>query len=230
MPDNEFAKIGFDPLQMELAMVYKIMAGCIVPRPIAFVSTISRASVINAAPFSFFNVLSHIPPLIGISISKIYKTGTNKDTLTNIVEGRDFVINIVNNDIVRAQDLCSNAYPPEVDELALSGLTAVPSKIVRAPRVEESPVNFECALTQVMPLDDSPYTLVIGRIVYMHVRADLLQPRGNIDLKRLDAVGRMAGKVYARTQELFALDHDSFQVVAESAPETIADRKLSGRD
>ena len=192
--------------------VYKIIAGCVVPRPIGFISTVSREGIHNAAPFSFFNAISH-PPMVCMSISPIYKTLQRKDTLTNIIDVRDFVANIVNEELAAAQDHCSNYFPPEVDEIRSCGLTPGPSKLVKAPRIEESPVNFECRLIEAMPLPQSPYTLVIGRVVLMHVRADLMQANGRIDSGRLAAIGRMTGNAYTRTRDVFTLDHDTFEVL-----------------
>jgi flavin reductase (DIM6/NTAB) family NADH-FMN oxidoreductase RutF len=210
------AKRGIDPATLEPSAVYKILAGCVVPRPIAFISSVSADGTANAAPFSFFNVVSHKPPLLSVSISKIYASDSPKDTLNNIVGGKDFVVNIVSNEIVDAGDVCSGFFPPHVDEIAVSGLTALPGTRVKSPRIAESPVSFECRLSTVVALPGSVYTLVIGEIVYMHVRDDLLSPAGHIDFRALDAVGRMAGRTYARTRDTFVLDHDTFSVVAAS--------------
>ena len=217
MAPNSNNKHELDPEAMASTDVYKIIAGCVVPRPIGFVSTISRDGIHNAAPFSFFNAISHNPPMVCLSISPTYKSGQRKDTLKNITDVGDFVANIVNEELAAAQDRCSNYFPPEVDELRESGLTPGPSKLVKAPRIEESPVNFECRVVQAMPLLPSPYTLVIGRVVLMHVRADLLQPNGRIDSGRLAAIGRMTGNAYARTRDVFTLEHDTFEVLPTKA-------------
>jgi flavin reductase (DIM6/NTAB) family NADH-FMN oxidoreductase RutF len=210
-------KRALDPEMMASTDVYKVIAGCVVPRPIGFISTVSRDGIHNAAPFSFFNAISHNPPMVCISISPIYKSGQRKDTLKNITDVGDFVANIVNEELAAAQDRCSNDFAPEVDEFREAGLTAGPSKLVRSPRIEESPVNLECRLVQVMPLHPSPYTLVIGRVVLMHVRADLVQPNGRIDAARLAAIGRMTGNAYTRTRDLFTLEHDTFEVLPTKA-------------
>ncbi len=217
MVRETYEKRELDPDKMASTDVYKIIAGCIVPRPIGFISTVSRDGIHNAAPFSFFNAISHNPPMVCISISPVYKTGQQKDTLRNILDVGEFVANIVNDDIARAQDYCSNYFPPEFDEMTASGLTARPSKLVGAPLIEESPVNFECRLLQTVPLPKSPYTLIIGRVVLMHVRSDLLQPNGRIDARRLAAIGRMTGNSYIRTNDLFTLEHDTFEVLPTNA-------------
>lgn len=207
-------KRELDPGELDDHSIYKIMAGCIVPRPIGFISTVDRAGIANAAPFSFFNMVSHIPPLVSVSIARSKDGVRPKDTLANIVSGGTFVVNIVSEEILPAVDLCSEHQPPDVDEIALSGLTAAPSACVAPPRVEEAPVNFECRLVQCVPLPDCLHTLVIGRIVRMHVRSDILLPSGRIDQERLAAVGRMAGSTYCRTRDMFSTAHDGFAAVA----------------
>lgn len=207
--------IELDPAEMEGIQIYKILTGCIVPRPIGWISTVSKSGVFNAAPFSFFNGLSHIPPLVCFSVSVHYnENGRQKDTLTNVIDTNEFVFNLVDENLAIAQDICSEPYPAEIDEFEKANLTAVPGKIVKAPRIVESPVNFECTVVSVQPLPESVYTLVIGQVVYMHLREDILQPDGRIDLGRLAAVGRMTGDSYSRTREVFTLEHDAYRVVA----------------
>jgi flavin reductase (DIM6/NTAB) family NADH-FMN oxidoreductase RutF len=206
-------KIEFDPAAMQPTDVYKIVAGCIVPRPIGFISTVSSSGINNAAPFSFFNAISHMPPMVCVSISQIYKANRRKDTLTNVLETGEFVVNIVDETIVQAQDFCSGSHPPEFDEIKGAGLTAAASRTVCAPRIEESPVNFECRLVEAIALPESRYTLVIGRVVRMHLRRDLILPSGRIDVAKLCAVGRMTGNTYTRTNSIFSLTHDTFDVL-----------------
>jgi flavin reductase (DIM6/NTAB) family NADH-FMN oxidoreductase RutF len=223
-------KQGFDPEAMEKTAVYKIMAGCIVPRPIAFITTMSREGIRNAAPFSFFNCISTDPPLVCVAISPVVKTEHRKDTLANILETREFVVNIVNTDIAQAQDICSGTYPSDVDEIALAKLTALDCHRIKPPRLLESPVNFECRLVQSLVIENSRYTLVIGRVVYIHVRPDLISSQGRIDAGRLAAVGRMAGNMYTHTSELFTLAHDTFDVLTpepRDATTSIAAREKS---
>ena len=106
----------------------------------------------------------------------------------------------------------------------MSGLTPVPSKVVRAPRVEQSPINFECRVLQIMPLPESVYTLVIGRVCLMHVRTDVIDGNGRIDLKRLAAIGRLVGNAYCRSTEMFSLSHDTFAHLPSAAPAPEASR------
>jgi flavin reductase (DIM6/NTAB) family NADH-FMN oxidoreductase RutF len=208
------AKCDLDPAQLDHQSVYKIMAGCIVPRPIGFISTIDGAGTFNAAPFSFFNMVSHIPPMVSVSIARNRAGDGPKDTLANILAGGDFVVNIVTEDFVEAADRCSEFLPPEIDEIALTGLTAHASTSVKSPRIAESPVNFECRLLSSVDLPAALHTLVIGRVVRMHIRDDILLPSHRIDQQRLAAVGRMAGSTYCRTRDMFSTAHDGFAAVA----------------
>ena len=210
---NAQDKREIDPATLDAHAVYKIMAGCIVPRPIGFISTVDGAGVFNAAPFSFFNMVSHLPPMLSVSIARNRVGDGQKDTLANIFAGGEFVVNIVNEHIVAVADQCSEYQPPEIDEIALNGLTAVASTCVKAPRIGESPVNFECSLVTRVDLEGSLHTLIVGRVVRMHVRDDILLPNGRIDQERLAAVGRMAGSVYCRTRDTFATTHDGFAAI-----------------
>lgn len=204
-PPDEFVELDPEKHQSSL---YKVMSGCIVPRPIGLVSTVSANGINNAAPFSFFNAISDVPPRIALSICTNALTNGRKDTLTNILDTGEFVANIVNEDIVHAQDSCAKPFPPEVDEISFTGLTTLPSKLIKAPRIKESPANFECRLFQTIPLPESAYTLVIGEVVCIHVRNDIIGEHGIIDPAKLRAVARMAGFTYARTRDLFAIEYN----------------------
>lgn len=211
---NEFVEL--DP-ERDQSRLYKTMFGCIVPRPIAFVTTVSVDGICNAAPFSLFNGISDIPPMVYVSICKDALTGNRKDTLANILDTGEFVVNIVSEDIAEAQDKCAKPFPPEVDEMSVTGLTALPSKLIRPPRIKESPANFECQLFQSIPLQDSSYTLILGRVVSIHVRKDVFAENGRIDPLKLRAVARMGGFSYARTRDLFAIEHNIPDMAARGA-------------
>ncbi len=208
-------KLEFDPEAMDSLHVYKLITGCIVPRPIGFITTVNPARQVNAAPFSFFNGLSHAPPLVCFSPGKNSRMGT-KDTLRNVRATREFVVNIVDEAIVERVNICATEFPSNVNELEAAGLTAVPSKRVCAPRVAESPVNLECKLWRIIRLPGGFNTLVIGVVLFMHVRAEVMAGDGRIDPQKLRAVGRMAGNAYAKTGELFALSYDAFNVVPKA--------------
>ncbi len=195
----------FDPTSMDTKEVYKLLTGLVVPRPIGFASTISREGAYNLAPFSFFMVITPSPPHVAISVGQ--RGGKAKDTLRNIEETGDFVINIVSADIVERMNVAAGDWPYGVSEFGESGLSPEPSERVRAPLVVESPASLECVLRQVVTVGGPPYGahLVIGEVVRFHVRDDLVLERGRIDIKRLQAVGRMAGDGYCSTQDQFEL-------------------------
>lgn len=195
-----------DPGEAGPQNVYKLMIGVIIPRPIAFVSSVSPAGVLNLAPFSFFTAVSANPPVVCFSPMIRGSDGNRKDTLANIEATKEFVINIVSEDFAQQMNLCSGEYPPDVDEFAISGLTPLPSDVVKPPRVKESKVNMECRLVQVLHVSNKPLggSLVLGEIVRIHV-ADELVSDFKVDPDLLRAIGRMGGPTYVRTTDRFDL-------------------------
>ncbi|MCL6599094.1 MAG: flavin reductase family protein [Alicyclobacillus macrosporangiidus] len=188
---------------------YKLLVGCVVPRPIAFVSTQSRDGVRNLAAFSFFNGVCPKPFII--SFAPMFRgDGAKKDTLRNIEETGQFVVNVVSDELVQQMNLTSPEYPPEVDEFAVAGLTPVPSRVVAPPRVAESPIQMECERVQILQFGDGPGGgfLVLGRVVHLHVRDDLWAG-DRIDGSRWLPVGRMAGNEYTRASDRFRLKRPS---------------------
>ncbi|MDP9350819.1 MAG: flavin reductase family protein [Chloroflexota bacterium] len=195
----------FDPAQMDMEGVYKMLTGLVVPRPIAWVSSRSPEGVNNLAPFSFFAAITPSPPHIAISIGE--REGTTKDTLRNLQAAGDFVVNTVSADVVEAMNTTSGDWPAEVSEFDAAGLTAIPSDLVSAPRIEEAVANMECVVRQILPVGGPPYGahLVIAEVVRFHVRDGLVLERGRIDLHALRAVGRLAGSTYASTDAQYDL-------------------------
>ena len=180
-----------------------VLTGVIVPRPIAFVSTISPDGEVNLAPHSFFNAVSYST----VVFSSSRNVGTkSKDTLRNIEETGEFVVNIVVDPIAEAMNATAAEYPEGVDEFEIAGLSHAPSQIVKPPRVAESPVNIECKLDQVVKIGsgDHEHGLVIGTILLMHVRDDVIDGH-RIDQAKLMATGRMAGNMYCRTNDRFEM-------------------------
>ena len=194
-----------DPKTARQQDLYKLMIGSIVPRPIAFVSTISPEGIPNLAPFSFFTGISSKPPLICFCPGPRAATRDRKDTLRNISMTKEFVVNVVTEEIAEAMNLTSGEYPPEIDEFKLASLTPVSSDLVKPPRVAESPVNFECRLYLAIEFSEEPGggNLVIGEILRFHV-ADHIVDNFKIDPDKLRAVGRMGGPTgYTRTRDRF---------------------------
>jgi flavin reductase (DIM6/NTAB) family NADH-FMN oxidoreductase RutF len=202
---------SFDPERETAGNLYKLMIGSIVPRPIAFVSTLSASGVPNLAPFSYFTAVGSDPPTVLFcpafreADEERGLPGT-KDTLRNVLATREFVVNIVSEAIAEQMNQCSAQVPPEVDEFALSGLTPVASEVVKPARVGESPVHYECRLRQVIEISERPGggTIVLGEVLRIHVREDLLHDY-RIDPDGLRAIGRMGGPTYCRTGDRFDL-------------------------
>jgi flavin reductase (DIM6/NTAB) family NADH-FMN oxidoreductase RutF len=176
------------------------------PRPIAFVSTLSADGVYNLAPFSFFNAVCAEPPVVSFCPTVRVPP---KDTLANIQATKEFVINIVSEEIAEQMNVCAGEYSTEVDEFGLSGLTPIPSDIVRPPRVLESHVNMECRMIQVIEVSTLPRggNLVLGEVVRFHVD-DAVVTNSGIDPDKLRAIGRMSGSSYVRTRDRFDLIRD----------------------
>ncbi|MBN6185515.1 flavin reductase family protein [Aneurinibacillus sp. BA2021] len=181
---------------------YRMLTSCIVPRPIAWVTTISASGVHNAAPFSYFTGVSIEPPLVLFAIER--RQNKKKDTLRNIEDTKEFVINLVTAHNVLAMNETSKDYEPEEDELKAAGLDTVPSVYVRPPRIQQSPVHLECRLYDIMEVGSSPPALVIGEVAAIHA-ADHLIKEERIQMDRLEAVGRMGGTWYVQASDLFAL-------------------------
>lgn len=186
-----------DPTSISSSAVYKFMISVVVPRPIAFVSTVGHLGF-NVAPFSYFTAITNRPPLLGISINA--RGGEPKDTLRNIRETGDFVINIVTEDLAQRVVQTSGDWPQDVDEFSLTGLTPVASDLVRAPRVAESPVQLECRLHKEIPLGDAAF--VVGELVRGHIDEALLT-EGHVDPEKLRPLGRLGGDAYARLGDLW---------------------------
>ncbi len=196
-----------DPCDHDPKNVYKLMIGAIVPRPIAFVSSLAADGVGNLAPFSFFTVASANPPVVCFCPMVRGSDGAYKDTLRNVEATREFVVNIVSEDFARQMNACSAEFPPEVNEFEVSGLTPVKSDLVTPPRVAESRFQMECRLVQVVHVSPKPLggSIVIGEVLRFHVD-DALFDNFRIDPDKLRAIGRMGGPLYARTTDRFAME------------------------
>ncbi|MGC1783925.1 MAG: flavin reductase family protein [Acidobacteriaceae bacterium] len=200
-----------NPSEQSPQDTYKLLVGAVVPRPIAFVSSLDAQGVRNLAPFSFFTVASANPPIVcfcpmvrGASKGGLQST---KDTLRNILATREFVVNIVSEEFAAKMNACSGDYPPEVDEFAVAALTPLDSEVVHPPRVAESHVQMECRLEQVVHVSTEPLggSLVLGRVLRFHIRESVLD-NFRIDPDKLHAIGRMAGSTYARTTDRFDME------------------------
>jgi flavin reductase (DIM6/NTAB) family NADH-FMN oxidoreductase RutF len=190
--------------------MYKLLIGCVVPRPIAWVSSVDAHGVPNLAPFSYFMAITHDPPTIAFSASprgvEVAGVRGKKDTLSNVEVTREFVVNVVDDALAEAMNVTSGDYAPGVDEFAQAGLTPLPSVQVKAPRVAAAPINMECRLVQILPVGNLPHHLVIGEIVHLHLRDDVYDAAsGRIDMRRLRPVGRLAGQMYTHVHDIFEM-------------------------
>jgi len=203
--------MDIDPLSLPIPERYKLLIGAIVPRPIAFVSTISADGRLNLAPFSFFcGVSSNPPTLLFCPANK--PDGSEKDTLRNCAPAPEgvgqFVVNIVSHEIGRRMSACAEELPYGQSEFEYSGLTPAPSHAVKPPRVAEAPFAFECVTDRVLKMNPGAPAggnIVIGRIVHIHAIDGLVNDRHHVDPSKLDALGRMAGTSYCTTRDRFEI-------------------------
>ena len=189
----------------------RVLTGVVVPRPIAFVSTMSKDGFVNLAPYSFFNAVAYDPPTIVFSSSR--NVGDKKkDTLAHIEEPGEFVVNVVVDDIAEAMNRTAAEYPTNVTEFDIAGLTAVPSHKIKPPRVAESPVNMECQLQQIVSLGSGSHQhgLVIGQIILMHIRDDIINGH-RINHNNLKPTGRLAGNMYCHTSDTFEMIRPTYE-------------------
>ncbi|KYC36767.1 flavin reductase [Scytonema hofmannii PCC 7110] len=195
-----------DPNQIDPRTGYQLLIGSIVPRPIAWVSTIATDGTHNLAPFSFFMGVTANPPTLAIS-SGLRRGAGKKDTLVNAESSGELVVNVVVEEIEQQMNISSAEFPPEVDEFKEAGLTPIPSVKVRAPRVAESPINIECQVKQVVYVgnEGSQSGLIIAEALLWHIRDDLLTPQNTIDVSKLHAIGRLSGNWYTRTRDLYEI-------------------------
>ncbi len=198
--------LTLDPAQIAYSDIYKLMIGIIVPRPIAFVSTLDSSGIRNLAPFSYFTACSSNPPMVCFSTTVRSGPRPYKDTLENVRATGEFVLNTVTEEIAERMNITSADVPPEVDEFALSGLTPIASDLVKPPRVAESKAQMECRLHQIVATSDRPGGgfLIIGEVLRFHVLESLLDGC-KVDPEMLKAIGRMGGPTYVRTHDRFEM-------------------------
>ncbi|MFC5451165.1 flavin reductase family protein [Paenibacillus aestuarii] len=186
---------------------YKLLIGSIIPRPIAFITSLSRNGVLNAAPYSYFNIVTANPPMISVSIQR--KNGAYKDTARNIIETGSFVVHISDESYIEAINKTAANLPPEESEVELAKLTLVPSNKINTPGVKEAKIRMECTLEKNIELGGSPEApacdLIIGKIVCFHIAEELIED-GRIDAYQLKPVSRLAGNNYSSLGEQFTIE------------------------
>ena len=195
--------LTIDPKQIPGPKMHRYLLGAVIPRPIAFASTIDKQGNVNLSPFSFFNCFSGNPPILVFSPSRKGRDNTLKHTYANIKEIPEVVINIVNYDMVQQASLASCEFPKGTNEFVKAGFTEAPSQMIKPPRVAESPISMECKVNQIVELGSNggAGNLVICEILLMHIKEEVLDDHGRIDPLKLDAVARLGGDYYLRMNE-----------------------------
>ena len=196
----------FDPNEMEHAAVYKLLTGSIIPRPIAWVSSISENDINNLAPFSYFNAVGDDPPHLMFSTGR--GNNTNKDTLNNILANKQFVVNMVTEELTEQMNATAQSVHADVDEFELAGVTPIASQKIKPMRVKESPIHFECELVHHYFLEghkNGGACVLIGRIILMHIDDELLLDNYKINPETYKPIARLAGAGYSKIGEIFSV-------------------------
>ena len=212
-------KLSINTKEIPFQDRYKLLIGSIVPRPIGFISTVSPNGIYNLAPFSFFNGVCSEPMAVLFCPVIRGSDGQEKDTLKNIKATKEFVANIVSEEIAEQMNQCSAEYPYGVDEFKETGLTPEKAKIVKAPLVKEAKINMECKLLHLVEIGNKPGsgTVVIGEVVYFHVNEDIYKD-GKIILSNLKPVARLGGTEYARVTDTFSLPRPEIKIPVGENP------------
>ncbi|WP_413309834.1 flavin reductase family protein [Bacillus sp. 1P10SD] len=198
--------LSIDPASLSERDNYKFLIGSIIPRPIAFVTTLSKDGVLNGAPFSYFNIVSSNPPMISLSIQR--SSGRQKDTARNMIESKQFVVHIVDEQNVEKINKTAASLPPDQSEIELANLTPVESMKISVPGVKEAKIRMECIVEhslELAGLDTPGCDLIIGKVVQFHIESDIYE-NGRINPKELAAVSRLAGNNYAKIGEIFEIE------------------------
>ncbi len=202
--------LSLNPKELTVQVVQKYLQNAIAPRPICFASTISKSGEVNLAPFSFFNIFSSNPPIAVFSPAYSGRTGAPKDTLLNVLEVPECVINVVNYNMVYQMSLASSPFAKGINEFEKAGFTQVPSDLIQPPRVKESPVQFECKVIEVKELGKlgGAGNLIICEIIKIHIDEAVLNADKQIDTNKIDLVARMGDNWYCRAsgQALFEVE------------------------
>ncbi len=196
----------FDPNELDHSAVYKLLTGAVIPRPIGWISTVDANGINNLAPFSYFNAVGEDPP--HVMFSTVRGNHTNKDTLNNVLANKQFVVNMVTENVVEQMNQTSQTVDSDVDEFQLAGLTPIPSIKIKPMRVKESKVTFECEMVHHYFLEDHKNggaCIIVGRIVMMHYDDSVLLDNYKINLETYKPVARLAGSNYSKMGEIFSI-------------------------
>ncbi len=191
-----------DPSDLAAEQAYRLLTGIVVPRPIAWVTTLSGDGIVNLAPFSAFTFVSPKPPMLAISVGR--KAGVYKDTAHNILNNEEFVVHIADSALMNAVHESSTEYPPDVSEVEELNLETVPGERVKVPRLAVAPIAMECRFRQCLEFGETRSRLLVGEVLMFHIRDGLLN-NGKIETEALDPIARIGGPRYARLGEIFTL-------------------------
>lgn len=187
-------------------ILYKLLTGLVIPRPIGWISTVDENGINNLAPFSFFNVVGEDPP--HVMFSTVRTGDKNKDTLNNVLANKQFVVNLVTEDVVEQMNTTSNAVENTVDEFQLANLTPISCELIKPKRVAEAKAHFECEMVHHYFLEDHKNggaCIVIGKVLMMHISDEILLENYRINLDKYQPVARLAGSNYSKLGETFSI-------------------------
>lgn len=203
-----------NPTTVPWRMINKLMTGSILPRPIGWISTLNQSGLPNLAPYSFFNMVCANPPTVVFAPMIRSTDGQSKDTLNNIRENGEFVVNLVTEALAEAMNRSSQETTAEVNEFELAGVTPKESTAVKAPRVAESPINFECKARDIIEINDQPGGgyVVTGNVIHLHIDEGVMLGTDKIDLEAFKPIGRLAGGGYVRMTDIFYMKRPKSQI------------------
>jgi flavin reductase (DIM6/NTAB) family NADH-FMN oxidoreductase RutF len=191
-----------DPAYLDPETAYRLITGVVVPRPIAWVTSLSATGVLNLAPFSAFMFVSPKPPMLAISVGR--KGNTYKDTAQNILNNEEYVVHIADSSLMTAVHESSTEHPPDVSEVEELRLSTLPGERIKVPRLAAAPIAMECRFRQCLEFGETRSRLIIGEVLVFHIRDGLLQ-NGKIETEALDPIARIAGPRYAKLGEITTL-------------------------
>lgn len=180
---------------------YLFINSLIVPRPIAFITTCGTNGIINAAPFSYFNIVSTKQVIISVSIGR--NNGEHKDTARNILSKKEFVVNICSSDLAHAVGSAGKHYPPHISEIDITNLSLLPSKKISVPRIANTFVQLECILKQSIEVLDGSCDLFLGAVIHVHTHRDIMTKEGCVDMEKFNPLARVSGSTYAQLKFCF---------------------------
>ncbi len=192
-----------DPTELGAERIYRLMTGIVVPRPIAWVTSLSSKGVLNLAPFSAFTSVSQKPPMLAISVGR--KGAEYKDTAHNILDSEEYVIHIADTPLMQALHESSVEHPPEISEVEHLGLETLPCERIKVPRLAAAPVAMECRFRQCLEFGDAKSRLIVGEVMMFHLRDGLVND-GKVETRALDPIARIGGPRYARLGEIVTLN------------------------